>query len=74
MLVVDREPDPAGAAEPARKTRPVKPSRLEGMGYSGFHETRTLKFTSAVPLAKITPVSPPIFSPNSTTVSSGATP
>lgn len=31
-----------------------------------------MKFTSAVPFAMITPVSPPIFNPNSTVVSSGA--
>ena len=36
-----------------------------------LHDVRTMKFTSAVPLAMIRPVSPPIFSPNSTEASSG---
>ena len=40
-------------------------------GCFGFQDIWTVKFTSAVPFATITPVSPPIFSPNVTTDSSG---
>ena len=72
MPVIHDEADPGRSGRPAaqdpdREALPAGRHR----GYSDFQDMRTVKFTSAVPLAMITPVSPPIFRLSSTTVSSG---
>ena len=69
--IVHHESNPGGSGRPAAQDPDCETLSAGRHGYFGFQDMRTVKFTSVVPLAMITPVSPPIFSPNSTTVSSG---
>lgn len=51
MCVVHDELDSAGTTDPVRWTRTASSPRLATRCYSGFHDIRTVKFTSAVPFA-----------------------
>lgn len=63
--VSDNEPEADGRARDRRADlydEPFPPS--VHVDQARFQTTRTAKFTSVVPLAMITPLSPPTFSPN----------
>ena len=69
VRVVHDEPNPGSSSRPAALYPDGEPFPVASHGrYSCPQDMVTLKFTSAVPFAMITPVSPPTFSPNSTTV------
>jgi hypothetical protein len=64
-LEIDHRPRlrPFAAGLSLRNRAPEQARRLSFPGWSAFHDMRTTKLTSAIPLVMMAPVSPPILRP-----------